>query len=323
MKIIGGEYEYNTNTPYSYITDLGRSSLRLILKSLGSKKRFLLPDFLCGSITKIFAEQHINFKLYHINEDLAIDGDSLKNLDEYDVLYVIDYFGNRDNYLLKIDNKNLFIIEDACFLPILEKPENIKNWISFNSFRKISYIADGSIMKSTVKLDEKLIVNKEAPFVRLKYSGKNIKYEYIHKNLFSEDSYLEISEEAKQLINAQKEIFSVSKISLFNIFNFYKNMDIENKTRATNYMVLEEYLNRSSIKIDPVFYSFFVLLVEKRDELRDRLFKEKVFLPVHWPKTIESGNTLYDKIISIPVDSRYTIDDMKAIAEIINKFCNN
>lgn len=320
MKVLGGEYEYKIDDEYRYITDSGRSSLRLILKSISGGKKFLIPDFLCPIIVDILREHEIDFDFYHINEDLTIDRSGLINFDTYDILYIIDYFGNRDPVLAKINNQNLFVIEDAVFLPDFKKPANIKNWIGFNSFRKISYIADGSVIKSTVELSGNKIVNQEAPFVSLKYAAKDMKYDYIHKNLFSEDEYLKTSSQAQEIIDKQRQIYSVSKRSLFNIFEFYLDIEKENRARSENYRVLERLLYDKAIRINPDFYSFFVLLTGDRDRLRKYLFKKNIFLPVHWPAMARFKNSLCDRIISIPLDSRYSIGNMEKISYLIKAF---
>ncbi len=321
-KVVGGDYEYKEETLYSYLTDSGRSSLRLILKSLSRKRKFLVPDFLCKTILNVFKEEGIEFDYYHIKEDLSIDYKSIRGMHNYDVLYIIDYFGYKDRLLSKIKNPNLLVIEDAVFLPILERPVNISNWIGFNSFRKISFIADGSIVKSTLKLREGFIRDKEASFSKVKYKVKNIKYNYIHQNLYNMEKYLLLDEKAKRLINSQRDIYAISKKSLFNLLNFYYILAEEHKKRKENYKILKRYLGKRCINIKPRYFSFCPILVERRDELRGYLFKHNIFLPVHWPKIGDKrlSNNLYDKAISIPIDSRYGLCDMKKIADLIDRF---
>ena len=321
-KVVGGDYEYKEETLYSYLTDSGRSSLRLILKSLSRKRKFLVPDFLCQTILNVFKEEGIKFDYYHIKEDLSIDDKSIRDMRNYDVLYIIDYFGHKDSFLSRIKSPDLLVIEDAAFLPVLEKPVNIPNWIGFNSFRKISFMADGSSAKSTLKLREDFVLDKEAEFSKIKYKVKNIKYNYIHQDLYSMKKYLSLDEKAKRLINEQRNIHRISKKSLFNLLNFYYTLAGEHKKRKENYKILKRYLGKRCMNIKPCYFSFCLLLVERRDELREHLFKHNIFLPVHWPRMGDKrlSNSLYDRAISIPVDSRYGLCDMKRIADLINRF---
>ena len=67
------------------------------------------------------------------------------------MLYVIDYFGARQRYR-ELVNGDQWVVEDAVFLPVVEPPADPANWIGFNSYRKISPLADGSLVRSTAPL---------------------------------------------------------------------------------------------------------------------------------------------------------------------------
>lgn len=319
MKTIGGEAEVEDKKLFLYITDSGRSSLRLILRSGFQNRKFLLPDFLCDVVLKIFNELNIKYSFYKVKRDLSIDTESIKDKN-FDALYLINYFGQRHKVIERLVNIDFLVIEDNVFLPIFDKPKNIKEWIGFNSFRKISYLADGSIVKSTMRLSDKLIIRKESEFSRLKYEAKRIKYEYLHKNRYSQKQYLALFNKAEGLLDQQKKIYSISNHSLFNLFEFHKDLKHEYLIRKKNYSVLNKYLRVKNINIKTQYHSFYILLAEQRDKLKKHLFAKNIFLPIHWTKANSLKNDLYDKIISIPVDSRYRKDDMIKIARLINEF---
>ena len=267
MKPIGGEIPPKNDGLYSYITDSGRSSLRLILHSLKDKK-FALPDYLCGVILDVFKEMGIEYKFYHIREDLTCGSDITPDID---VFYYINYFGKKQNIKFKDrQDDRLIYLEDSVFLPTLVRPMNAKNWIGFNSLRKISPATGGSIIKSTIKLDDK-------NYPMLQYN-------------------------------------------LLHIFDFYRRLDAERNIRLGNYMFLAENLQWAWLPLTPDFPTFFPMLVDKRDELREYLKTKEIYLPVHWPKPEGVENPIYDRIISIPVDSRYDKEDMERVAEEINGF---
>src|SRR3989338_2233420 len=187
MKNIGGEMELQEDKLFRYLTDSGRSSLRLILRSIGKGKKILLPDFLCGVIVDVVREFKMDYAFYTIGNHLT---PCLKSL-ECDILYVIDYFGERSPLLhAKNSFSDVTVIEDGVFLPNLQPPRRIKKWIGFNSFRKISYLSDGSLIKSTIPLQERMISNEGAKFPELKYQAKQMKYEYIKSRKWSELQYL-------------------------------------------------------------------------------------------------------------------------------------
>lgn len=316
MKIVGGEIQCMNDNLFNYVTDSGRSSLRLILKSIGRRKKILLPDFLCKIIIDIVKEHNMEYSFYKVEEDLTT---SFKNKG-FDILYVIDYFGKKNKILQEPILDDTIVIQDSVFLPDVERIGSIKNWIGFNSFRKISSLSDGSIIKSTKKLSEDLILKQEADFVALKYKAKYMKYEYCSKNRYSQKAYLSILNQAERLLDKQKNIYAVSMKSLFGLFKFYKNLDGEYSKRRRNYNMLKRYLKDLSINIETKYPSFYILAVENREQLREYLYTKNIFLPVHWPKSEKLKNPLYQKIISIPVDSRYDEKDMEKIASLILRF---
>lgn len=317
MKNIGGEMEFKNDGLFRCLTDSGRSSLRLILKSVGAGKRILLPDFLCAVVLDVVRDLGMSYGFYKVRENLR----SKIECASYDIVYFIDYFGQRNN---AIDRRGLgqdkVIIEDAVFLPDFSRPTGVKNWIGFNSFRKISPLADGSLVKSTIPLKDLLSIKGDPAFSKMKYRAKQIKHEYFAHKQYSQRLYLSLFKKAEALLGSQKSIHTISNESLHNLFGFYAGLEKERAVRLENYRTLVRQLGRWCLNLKPDFPSFFVLRVGRRDELRAYLSEKNVFLPVHWPPVAGTDNGLYWKIISIPVDSRYTNEDMNRVASYIRKF---
>lgn len=316
MKTIGGEIELRKEPYNIYYTDSGRSSLRLILKNLKGKV-IALPNYLCSVIVDVFNDEQIEFKYYEIKNDLSIDISSIPQ--NIDVLYVINYFGLKHDYLKDnsfVDSK--IIIEDNVFSPYLENSGSFEKWISYNSYRKFSFCAEGSLFKTNMNLNTRYIKQESAPFVENKYVAKDKKYCFINKGLYSEEEYLNDFEGSESLLDSQIDIFRPSDLGISNIVKFHQSIDWESKIRDRNYSILKD-------KINPVlghnlgFKSFFVFKCNKRDELRKELFKNNIFLPIHWPNIGGLNNRLYGELLSIPVDSRYSEEDMVRVASII---CN-
>ncbi|MDD5456785.1 MAG: hypothetical protein PHV30_07110 [Candidatus Margulisbacteria bacterium] len=318
--MFGGEYALKQGNEYSYLTDSGRSSLRLILRSGFKDKKFLVPDFICPTIIEVLNQENVAYDFYNVGTDLTINLSSIRNKD-FDAIYVIHYFGNKHTNLEQINLDNKFFIADHVFSPHFEKPKNLTDWIGFNSLRKISCIADGSLLRSTVSLNDSLINKTEAPFVGLKYEAKNAKFEMLQNQDFSQDQEVfKLSQEAEDALNRQTEIYQISSRSLSLTYQFFKNLNEEEKIRAENYSELEKILTLKCTGADTDFYSFFNLKVNKRDELRKWLFDRQIYLPVFWPGVPGLTHELFPSIISIPIDSRYNINDMRRVAESILEF---
>jgi len=303
---------------HACLTDSGRSSLRLVLRSGFAGRRFLLPDFLCGVVSRVFEELSVAHAYYRTRPDLGIDAASVRGQD-FDVLYVIDYFGARQQYRGLVAGHQ-WVLEDAVFLPWIEAPREPANWIGYTSYRKISALADGSLVLSRAPLAAGLVERGEAPFAAAKYAAKRMKHEYLDAGRHSEEDYLARFAEAEAMADRQATIHPISGASLANLLALQRGLAVEYGTRRRNFDFLHARLKPLGIGFEPEFPCLYVLAVERRDELREYLRAHRIFLPVHWPDERGLGNPLYDRIISIPVDSRYDEADLERVAAAIEAF---
>ena len=302
MRVIGGELEMKISDYKSYFTDSGRSSLRLFLRSSNNKeKKYLLPDFFCSVIETIFKEEDINYSFYRINQDLTFNiGEILK--EDFDVLYIINYFGKQakmESSLL--DNK--IVIEDNVFFFNYDNNLNYKNWFAFNSFRKISKLSSGSMIKTNLKINTELIKISDAPFHHLKNIAKNIKYEYINNNLYTEQDYLEKFNESEESINIQSDIFTMNSKNISLLLSL--NINTEQEIKKKRFKKLLNLFSDECINKEGQYYSYFVISIANRDEFRKKLMNDNIFLSIHWPKST-THNELYSNIISIPLFEGYS-----------------
>jgi len=316
MKTIGGEAELEQSTLHTYFTDSGRSALRLILRSL-NLKLVALPDYLCSVITDVLVQEEIQFVYYKINNDLSIDTTTIS--DNCDSVYIIDYFGIKHDYLKELPLvSDKIIIEDNVFSPFIENTCGFKRWLSFNSYRKFSVCGEGSLIKSNIELDQNLIFSSSAPFSSFKYQAKATKYEYLIHNLHSEEDYLHQFERGEESLDQQREIFSISPQGLNQIIKFHESLVFETKQRDRNYQILKKLISPISFDV-AIFKSFFVFSCGNIEYVRKELMSHKIFLARHWPNIYKLNTTLYQNLMSIPLDSRYDENDMERIANIINK----
>ena len=318
MRPIGGEIESNSIEENIYFTDSGRSSLRLFFKSGFSDKKVLLPNYFCEVIEDVLKSENINYEFYNITEDLRVDVNSIENK-QFDILYLINYFGIIQN----IESLNLsekIIIEDNVFSFDFKNNGNYKQWYGFNSFRKISSLSDGSLIKTNLSIDATLIVNKEADFVKTKDEAKHLKYQFIFDKLGDEQTYLTKFKKAENLLDEQNSIYSISNKSLYKLTNI--NQQVEQEVLKKRYQILSKFFDSYSLKLEQKEYSFFILKLEKRDELRKLLINKNIFLPIHWPQSSQENN-LYSKLISIPLFSNYSDKEFKYMIGSIKEFLND
>lgn len=315
MAPIGGELPVKPFSEDIFFTDSGRSSLKLFIRSGNQNKKFLIPNFFCEVIENILIDEKVDYDFYNILEDLTIDISTVRDKN-FDVFYIINYFGQ----LTKIEHLMLhekIVIEDNVFLYDFENINNIKFWFAFNSFRKITSFSDGSLIKTNLNIDDSKIKLDEAKFVFNKYNAKFLKYSFLNKAEGIESDYIKLFNLGEQQINEQKDIFTISKFSISKMMQYNEKNEqiISKKYYELFYNEFEKYCLNKNVN----FYSFFTMKVSNRDLLKKYLFSKNIFLPVHWPKSTQY-NRLYDQVISIPIFSQYSNEDMIYIINSIKEF---
>ncbi|PIW60930.1 hypothetical protein [Shewanella sp. CG12_big_fil_rev_8_21_14_0_65_47_15] len=329
IKPIGGEAEY-AQPNFEAITQTGRSSLRLIIESAKLQaKHVALPDYLCEVIIDIFKEYQSKIHFYPVNQDLSLDYSALPK--HFDVLYIINYFGMDlgKKLTLPLSAGHTLIIDDV-FYPMPRMIEIDTACYAFNSLRKISKLADGSLIRANRPLLLELITGAtNSPFSTLKYSAKALKHRFIYQHIepqipLSEQRYLTKFEQAERLLDSQKNIVAVSMQSQIMAMEFYRQLQDETQTRRENYLCLKQLLANNLLQIDTDFYSFSVLKHARKSELKKYLASQSIYLPTHWPVSesnyLKSINNISINWLSIPLDARYTIQDMERLAKAIQDF---
>jgi len=319
---IGGEQELAQRNCFCDLTNSGRSSLRLIIESAQLRnKRVLLPNFLCEVIIDVLQEYQVAFDFYKVDKHFQFELPS--DLDNFDALYLIKYFGHvSDSFNQSISTFEGSIIVDDVFSPYPHILERQGLWFSFNSLRKISAVADFSLLYSNSPLSA---VNKESldKFASLKYQAKHHKYDYLNWQTGNEQRYLDLFALAEDIMDSHRGIFKPSTASIIEVVDFFARLKNDATTRQANYLLLASLLPELVVDIDSKFYSFAPLLLANRDAVRLRLMKHDVFLAVHWPSVDAVDNALSGSILSVPLDPRYTQDDILQLCGLIKTIGNN
>ncbi|WP_413522596.1 pyridoxal phosphate-dependent transferase [Photobacterium phosphoreum] len=318
-KLIGGEQELADDGRFYGVTNSGRSSLRWLIQSMELKgKTVLVPDFVCQIVIDVLLEFDIKIHFYAVGDDF--DFVLPNSLEDIDVIYIVKYFGHESKSFklaLKMSTRPL-IIDDVfgTDVPNIEAPIL---WGYFNSLRKITAISDFSQIVANVPLVE--IDRKSlSVFSSLKYQAKRVKSEFINTCIGEQIEYLAVFEQAENMLNSHEGIFKPEDKSVVLAGQFQRNYIDSQSIRQKNLKIAKECLNSSQyIDICPEFPSFLPLILHQRDKVRRGLMDHGVFLAVHWPETIQSENGLSCKILSLPLDPRYSDRDIKWVCALIKK----
>lgn len=316
----------------------GRSCISEILKFISVKhKKAIIPSFTCDSVVEPFFEAGYEVFPYRINLDLTIDTESMKKLISSvnpSVILFHRYFGfdtcHEIRDVIKNTSYDAIIIEDETQYMFSEKRYH---WADYRigSIRKWGPIPDGAFLVSNgFVLNQP--TEKDNEFISIETSAMTEKQAFIDGKTTNKH-YMELFVQGREYIDKQKSTYSMSEVSSAAIAKAFSSQFL--KSRKSNAAELINGL-RGYNWLTPVFdcvpeevtpFMVPVLVHKKRKELQQYLSSQKIYATVIWgcPERLKDkiGSTekqIYNEILCIPCDQRYTTVDMVRICAAINHF---
>ena len=339
--MIGGEFPIavtdvlNAEGRHSFSPDVykyssGRAALYQILNYLKHKEginRVLLPDYLCSSVLVPVKALGLEFAFYQIDESLELEQDNLSRLyREKSVILLINYFGlkNLENQIKAIRNINekAFIIEDdvQAYYEFLKPLGDVD--FKFTSLRKTFAIPDGGLVKTKYNMP---VVDKPNTFGQYKAAGALLKS--MREGNFNDKIYLEMFEKGESLIDEEIEC-CMSRIAE-KLYYFINEEHIKVR-RLNNARYLLEGLRKIGVKplipLKDGYVPLFIPIVSNnRNVVREAMFKQEIFCPVHWPldeMPVRRGELMAKTELSLIIDQRYGRNDMDRIIAVLKEHLN-
>jgi len=343
--LIGGDYEIpsiiteDLNSLRSILhnkgswTSNGRSAFYLILNDLKSKgvDHIHLPSFICDSLLQSVTYSGLSYSFYPINPlDLSAHPDPPPNSG----VLLIHYFGqlNKSTEKIRTEVDKGLLVEDATHTFLNTNFfQKTNNRIIFFSVRKYCASPLGAWSSIKLKLDN---ASKEINEITHKsLLARQAKWSYINsdgkKNLEKENYYLNLFLEVEELFNSN--IYPVRIPDYANKVLCGIKWDEIVKKRKKNWKTLHGLLGDL---IDPIYNKLhkdsvplgYVISLSNRDYIKKKLAEKRIFAPIHWPlpnqinkKNFPESKKLSDSILTLPIDHRYSIDDMNYISDNIQK----
>lgn len=315
-KEIGGYFQIELNRKKSYFyNDLfhlnsGRNALLYILKARQYSKIYV-PFFTCDAVIKPIENLGISYEFYDVNNDLEPIFDFSKVMDS-EAIVLTNYFGIKTGFIKESAKiaKNVIVDNAQAFF---SKP--IDNVDTFYSPRKFVGIPDGGLLSSTIISNE--ILEQATSYDKMTHLLKRI-------DLGAQAAYFDF--QRTESILEDEEIKKMSHLTK----SMLENIDFEYimKKRIENFLFLHNYLKDSndlhlelSIDCVPLVYPY---RVKESKRIREKLLNDRVFCAQYWPNVLEWCNknhnsyNLTNEIIALPVDQRYSIEEMKKIINLIS-----
>ncbi len=204
------------------------------------------------------------------------------------------------------------------------------------SLRKTLPIPDGAIIWSGNKLALPKASKSESDGAYKRLSAMLLKRAYLNGGNVSKDTYRQLEIESQDSLddvgNDRISAFSANVLSSLDVKEFREKREA-NIRHFLNLALSEQHQNWQPLfsTWDNGSVPFNSIIVcrnrEIRDSLRKYLISKSIFPPIHWPQPhngITSNDLeaidLSNRILTIPTDQRYSLNDVTRVFTIIKEF---
>ena len=314
MSEIGGYFELELAKKQEYHSDAlrintSRNALEYILLQR-KYSRVHIPSYSCVALLAPFRRTKTEFCFYQINRHF--EAESLSRLEKNEAMLYINYFGICDTIVkeLAANVKNLIIDNSQSFYSLPHPGID-----TFYSARKFFGVPDGAYLYTTIRPEN--LLEEDRSWERFKHLLLRI-----DRNT---EAGFDAFQENERLIDTLplKAMSPVTRRLLSSID--YESIQT---AREKNFRFLHEAIGKKNdlpIDIDnisaPLVYPF---LVKKGRMLRQLLLNHKIYCATYWPNLNDRlpaecfEMRLVRDMVALPVDQRYDIENMNALATIIN-----
>ena len=317
-----------------------RSAIDIVLKNVKTTNKVaLLPGFTCHAVVEPFEKNGYRVIPYFITSNLEINySDIIKKIEEHSpsVILIHDYFGfdtNRQlresSFIRKVQQKGIVVINDKT-QSMFSSYETVEADYFLGSIRKWMGIPDGAFL---LGLSDKPIYEIDTELEEAKKYAMVYKNKFLFENTGTKDNVLANYRKAETILDSREIPYAISYTSkaLLNIYN----IDDLKKIRQNNGQILVDAISRNenlfspflNISVEEVPFYIPIFIKNKRKEFQTYLARNNVFATVIWGCPDEFVNyidketkMIYDEILCIPCDQRYSMEDMKYICDLINSF---
>ena len=317
--------------PNSVLFFSGRVALFNLIQ-LGIKlykwEKVFLPDYYCHDVDEFLKPLKIETCYYN-------DGPYEKNLADFDsidrstnVFVHVNYFGFSAGSKLLL--KNAFIIEDHTHDLKSDWAINSNAHYCFASLRKSLPIPAGGIIWSPKKLEipAKLAENELTNMVTyMKLSGMLLKRIYLKNGNVNKQTFRSLYLNSESFFETQETNAALPPTIVDDINKIPVQILREHKIK--NYKYLSEAIKAKNIiwhqALNENQCPFGMILYfedeQKRNGMKQHLIENNIYPAVLWPnQTALKARDFSAKSLLIHCDIRYTLDDMKIIADVVNNY---
>lgn len=334
------------------LTFSGRSALSIIFENLNFNNGYvLLPEFICtDSIYPLLKKKNLVPLRFEIGKNFEQEIEKITfaikkvNTKKIRAILFCNYFGIKDPINTAYEFKKLYpeipiildSVQDLSGLKLWEERSKWTDWQIY-SFRKSLPIPDGGLLIGSGIGKTKLnITSKAINFSALQFQLSSIRNNFLfleNKNpnkIELEKEYIDLLKKIKKIPYNSIPItkfseFLLSKINIEEVINL-RNINFKYFSKEIKRFDFIELIENTRVNPESNFIPVFIKKYSRK-KLQSFLKTRQIFCPIHWtqPRDIYkqasiNGKYFSDNILSIPIDQRYTKNDMDRIIETINEY---
>ena len=286
-------------------------------------KRVYLPSYYCYDVTNFLEGLNIEIIIYNYNPFLNsnLNFSEIKNT-ATTVFVKVNYFGIEELILPK--KNNMIVIEDLSH-NISSIKDSQADYV-FGSLRKELPIPVGGFLYSNEK---GLPFGSENSIAELiseeKENAMKLKAAYLNSEIKEKGYFRELFVQSEEkLVNKKTEYSKLPQNALKTLKSLNVEEILEAKKRNLK-VALNELINIKNVTVNNNRNKGFGLLLFfadniKRESVRIRLIKNKIYPSVLWPEQKNKIDIdVQSRILFIHVDFRYNLEDIKQITKVIKE----
>lgn len=290
--------------------DSARSCLAYLIELRGIRS-LALPDLMCSAVPETCGRVDCAHETYHVGEDFLPVYDFGLAEDEW--LYLADFYGTLTaeavEAAFRFANGRLIVDEVQGFFR--------ESWAEADTIytcRKFFGVPDGAylVTRDGARLDRELTIC---------HSAARMAYVLGRVEDGASTHYGEYSTAEESIGANGPEVMSEVTRRLLSAIDY----SCARESRERNFAVLAELLGTTN-RLDPGAPEgpyMYPLLVEETFGVRGRLSSRGVYIPTLWPNVLDGcpkDSVAYRyarNILPLPVDQRYSVDDMGLLASAV------
>lgn len=316
---VGGYFQLELATrsepafPHARRFQSARASFIALLR-VGRPKRVWMPRYICDSVRAALQDAGVECVHYGLDQEFNIVGHLALRSDDW--LYYVNYFGigaASVDRVLATYNPNQVVLDycQAFFAP------QRRCLALIYSPRKFFGVPDGGLLVTDLDIPVPAEIDR----------GSVDRARYLLERLDASPEAGYSSYKVAEQSLEQMEPRRISQLSsrMLDAVDVDRAREIRNENFAFLHQVLGQY-NLLTIDHDQINGPMCYPFLRKADGLKSHLINNRIFVPTYWDEVLQivASETweafLVRNLCPLPCDQRYSVDEMKLVAEMCGEY---